>query len=336
MIVLLAIGGLSLLFGKTVEAVVMVFVVVAYIAVEFINKYRSDRTMTQLRNLASPISRVIRNGKIQDIEIKDVVCGDIIILAAGVRVPADARLLESFGLSVNEASLTGESFPVDKSVSVIMEMILPLAERRNMVFAGTMVQSGEGKALVIAVGGLSELGKIASEVSRKDKEKTILQEAMTRLTKFLAVFAIVVSLLIPAVGFFHGQSIQEMIVTWLALTFLMIPGQPPVIITMSLALASFKLAKINLVVKRLHGVEALSQVTAIVTDKTGTITENRMQAASFILPTGEEVPPEKLTTSLRNAILHALPRYGNDPTDEAVHKAIADSSKIETPSGSEG
>ena len=331
MIVLLAIGGLSLLFGKTVEAVVMVFVVFAYIAVEFINKYRTDRTMTQLRKLTSPSARVIRSGKSQNVDTSDIVCGDIIILAEGARIPADARLVESFGLSVNEASLTGESLPVDKSTAEINDLSLPLAERRNMVFAGTMVLNGEGKALVVAVGGKSELGKIASEVNKANKEKTILQESMTRLAKILAVFAIAVSILIPAVGFLRGLSSKEMIVTWLALTFLMIPGQPPVIITMALALASFKLAKINLVVKRLHGVEALSQVTAIVTDKTGTITENRMQAESFILPVGEEVSPDKLQPSLKQAILHALPRYGNDPTDEAVYEAVKNSFEIETP-----
>jgi len=331
MIVLLAIGGLSLVFGKMAEAVVMVFVVAAYIAVEFVNKYRTDRTMTQLRKLTSLSAQIIRDGKRQEIATAEIVCGDIIVLTEGSRIPADARLVESFGLSINEASLTGESLPVEKKADAILETDVPLAERRNMGFAGTTVLNGEGKAVVVAVGATSELGKIAGEVAKANKEKTVLQEAMTRLAKILAVFAIGVSILIPAIGFLRGLNFQEMVVTWLALTFLMIPGQPPIIITMALALASFKLAKIKLVVKRLHGVESLSQVTAIVTDKTGTITENRMATDYFVLPNEEKVSPEKLSSELKRSILHALPRYGNDPTDEAVRAVVKDSLELGTP-----
>lgn len=331
MIVLLTIGGVSLLFGKMTEAVVMVFVVVAYIAVEFLNKYRTDRTMTHLRKLTSPTAHVIRDGKRQDIETKKIVCGDILILTEGSLIPADARLIESYGLTVNEASLTGESLPVEKKADEVLDASIPLAERLNMVFAGTTVLNGEGKAVVVAVGEKSELGKIAGEVARSKKEKTILQEAMTRLAKILAIFAIGVSILIPAIGFLRGLNLQEMIVTWLALTFLMIPGQPPIIITMALALASFKLAKIKLIVKRLHGVETLSQVTSIVTDKTGTITENRMHTDYFILPSAKKIQPDKLSPELKRSILYALPRYGNDPTDEAVRAVVQDSLELEVP-----
>src|SRR3989344_3254440 len=125
---------------------------------------------------------------------------------------------------------------------------------------------------------------------------------MTKLAKTLAVLAIVVSIIIPTVGFLRGQSFEEMVLTWLALTFLMIPGQPPVIITMSLALASFALAKSKLVVKRLRGVEILGQVTVIVTDKTGTITENKMQADTFILEDGNKVKQNKLSKEVSGKI----------------------------------
>src|SRR3989344_5369190 len=295
MIVLLAIGGLSLLFGKVAEAVVMVFVVAAYIGVEFVNKYRTDQTMTQLRRLTAATAKVIRDGQHQDIATNQVVCGDILILTEGTRVSADARLLESSGLTVDEASFTGESFAVEKDARTTLSLDTSLAERRNMIFAGTIIQNGEGTAIVTAVGKESEFGKIAGDVGRVTKEKTVLQTAMKKLAKILLFFAIGVSALIPAVGFLQGLSFEEMVVTWLALTFLMIPGQPPVIITMALALASFKLAKINLVVKRLHGVESLSQVTAIVTDKTGTITENRMSVDYFVLSDGTHVSPEEMS-----------------------------------------
>ncbi|MCK6469214.1 MAG: cation-transporting P-type ATPase [Candidatus Brocadia sinica] len=322
MILLLSIAALSLLFGKPAEAIVMVFVVAAYISVEFINKFRTDRTMARLRELTQPMTKVIREGRIQEIHTSDVVVGDVAVLSEGVRIPADIRLIESFGLLVNEAPLTGESFPVQKNDKSDSGQDTPLAERRNCVFSGTIILAGEGKGIVMAVGNKSELGIIAHQVQAQKKDKTFIQEAMTRLAKTLAVLAVIVSILIPAVGLLRGLNVQEMILTWLALTFLMIPGQPPVIITMSLALASFALANKKLVVKRLRGVEVLGQVTAIVTDKTGTITENKMRVDSFVLPDGTEVKPQSLDDKLKHRISLCLPRYSNDPTDKAVEASL--------------
>ncbi len=325
MVLLLSIAVLSLLFGKPAEAAVMVFVVAAYIGVEFVNKFRTDRTMARLRELTQPVTRVLRDGRIQEVNTADVVVGDVVILSEGVRVPADIRLIESYGLLANEAPLTGESFPVRKDAQADVDREAPLAERRNCVFSGTTILAGEGKGIVLAVGSRSELGTIAREVQAQRREKTFIQEAMTRLAKTLAVLAVIVSILIPAVGFLRGLNVQEMILTWLALTFLMIPGQPPVIITMSLALASFALARQKLVVKCLRGVEILGQLTAIVTDKTGTITENKMRVDDFVLPDGREVKPSDLDDELRQRIGRCLPKYSNDPTDKAVATALAQS-----------
>ena len=322
MAVLLSIAALSLFFGKPAEASVMVFVVAAYISVEFINKYRSDRTMARLRELTQPMTKVLRGGRIQEIRTSDVVVGDVVILAEGVRVPADVRLVESFGLLVNEAPLTGESFPVRKNSSAEVDKDAPLAERRNCVFSGTTILAGEGKGIAMAVGSASEMGIIARQVQTQRKQRTLIQDAMARLAKTLAVLAIIVSILIPAVGLLRGLGLHDMILTWLALTFLMIPGQPPVIITMSLALASFELAEKKMVVKRLRGVEILGQVTSIVTDKTGTITENRMRVDAFVSPDGEVVRPEDLDDELKRRIRLCLPRYSNDPTDRAIDVAV--------------
>jgi Ca2+-transporting ATPase len=322
MVLLLSIAAHSLLFGKPAEAVVMIFVVAAYITVEFINKFRTDRTMASLRELTQPMTKVVRDGRIHEIRTSDVVVGDVVILSEGVRVPADIRLIESFGLLVNEAPLTGESLPVQKDAQSKIEKDAPLAERRNCVFSGTTILAGEGKGIVMAVGSQSELGMIAHQVQAQRKEKTFIQEAMNRLAKTLAVLAIIVSIIIPAVGFLRGLNVQEMILTWLALTFLMIPGQPPIIITMSLALASFALANKKLAVKRLRGVEVLGQVTAIITDKTGTITENKMKVDDFVLPDGRIVKPQVLDDELKHKISLCLPRYSNDPTDKAVDAAL--------------
>lgn len=322
MIVLLSIAGLSFAFGKPVEAIVMMFVVAAYIAVEFINKYRSDRIMARLRELTQPATNILRDGNRQGVPTSEVVVGDIVVLSEGARVAADMRLLEAHGLLVNEAPLTGESFPVRKDAKASVEEKAAVSERLNSIFSGTTILAGDGKGVVTAVGRASEFGKIARDVQTPRKEKTYIQAAMTRLAKTLAVLAVVVSLLIPAVGFLRGLGLQEMILTWLSLTFLMIPGQPPVIITMALALASFQLAKKKIVVKRLRGAEILGQVTAIMTDKTGTITENRMDMEHLILPDGNQPKPNELSGELRQAIARCLPRYSTDPTDKAVDAGL--------------
>ncbi len=322
MVLLLSIALLSFLFGKFLDAIVMLFVVVAYVLVEFINKFRSDRTMARLRTFTQKMTKVMRSRKIVEVPTTDIVVGDIVILTEGVRVPADLRLVESFGLLVNEASLTGESLSVQKDEKARVSKNAPLAERRCCVFSGTVVVAGEGKGVVVAVGSESELGRIGKEVQFQRRERTFVQDAMTTLAKNLAVFAIVVSILIPLIGFLRGLQPQEMVLTWLALTFLTVPGQPPVIITMALALASFELSKKKLIVKRLRGVEVLGQVTAIVVDKTGTITENKMHVCHFIQPNGIATEPKKLTREMRQHIHLCLPVYSNDPTDIAVGKSL--------------
>jgi Ca2+-transporting ATPase len=331
MVLLLSIAVVSFVFRETVEGLVMLFVVAAYVAVEFINKRRSDRTMTRLRELTQPTTRVVRWGKEQEIPTTEAVVGDVIILFPGVRVAADARLIESSGLLVDEASLTGESQPLTKDAGAEVAEESNPAERVNSVFSGTTVFDGEGRAVVLAVGGQSELGKIAKQVGSARKEQTPLQQAMTRLVKSLVLFAVVVSLVVPGIGLLRGLDPHQMVLTWLALTFLMVPGQPPIIITMALALASFELARKNVVVKRLRGAETLGSVTSIITDKTGTLTENKMRVEKLILPDGAETAPRELPQGLRVGIWLALPEYLNDPTDKAIAEVVGVGDDLKKP-----
>lgn len=327
MILLLGIALLSILFGRIPEAIFMVCVVGAYITIEFINKFRTDQTMSKLRELTQPVTKVIRNSQIQEVKTSELVVGDIVILLEGVRVPADVRLIDSLGLLVNESSLTGESFPVNKDAQVKVDESASLIERKNSVFSGTLVLSGEGKGVVVAVGKESEFGIISKDFLEQRKQKTIVQEAMSKLVKILAILAIIVSLVIPFIGFLRGLNTEQMILTWLALTFLMVPGQPPVIIMMALALASFDLSKKTMIVKRLKGVEVLGQLSAIVTDKTGTITENKMKVNYFVFPNGETVKIDTLSNGIKNKINLSLPEYSNDPTDNAVKEALGEVKK---------
>lgn len=170
MLLLLTIAGLSFLFGRPVEAMMMIFVVAAYVLVEFVNKFRADRTMTRLRELIRPSTKVIRDGSPRMIPTEDVVVGDIVILSPGSRVPADARLLESGSLVVDESPLTGESLPARKDARTLVKEDAPLAERTNSVFSGTAVLDGQGTAVVTVVGERSELGQIAMEVQAVRKE----------------------------------------------------------------------------------------------------------------------------------------------------------------------
>ena len=321
-ILLLAIAGLSLIFGKYLEATVMAVVVLAYVLVEFGNKLRTDRAMSKLKGLAMPIARVVRDGEIRDIPARELVVGDLLVLSPGVGIPADARIVEAGGLQLNEAALTGESGPVQKNPEATLPGDTPLPDRVNCVYASSTVFDGEGKAVVTAIGEGSEQGRIAAELRSPRKDTTVLQHMMTRLASLLAVLAITVSLLIPAIGLLRGLDLQQMILTWLALTFLMIPGQPPIIVQMSLALASFELAGKKVLVKRLRGAENMGMVAVILTDKTGTITENRMRLDLIIDSNGKALSPSDVPDDIKALIVRSLPQYPGDPTDLTIASAF--------------
>lgn len=335
MVLLLSIAVISLALGQFREAVVMAFVVAMYVGVHLLNKARSDRTMARLREVQAPKTLVLREGEQQEIPIEEVVVGDILPLRSGSRVPADARMISAVGLIVNEGALTGESAPVQKQADAEIAADTPLAERRTAVFAGTTVLDGQGKALVMAVGGKSELGRVAKLSTQRDTEPTPLQKEMDGLARTLAFVAVGVSLLIPLVGLLLGFDRQQMILTWLSLTFLMVPGQPPIIIAMALALAALELARKQVIVRRLQGAETLGSVNVVLSDKTGTMTENQMQLSGVLLPDGNLVVfdeqhkeganvgaygQERLRDFFGAALL-AIPENANDPTDLAIVQA---------------
>lgn len=309
MLLLLSIAILSLLLKKYSSAIFMVFEVIAYVCLELFNTFRADRTMLHLKKLSQPTSKVLRNGSIVEIAIHEIVIGDIIILCEGVIIPADAQLFESHGLIINESSLTGESIPVEKQTE----------SGKNNILSSTMVVSGEGKAIVTAIGQNSEFGKISKNVQLQTEQQTVLQTIMNQLAYILAIIAIVVSIIIPTIGFLQHLDFSQMVLTWLSLTFLMIPCQPPIIITMALALAAFALASKKVIAKRLLGIENLGQISVIVSDKTGTITQSSMQLETFITTTGASTT---LPDATAQKILLGLPEYRNDPTDQAVAASL--------------
>ena len=275
---LLVTGVLYALWGELVDAITIIAVIVLLWIVEEANEERAEKAIKTLNKLSEPTAMVRRDGKIADIPVEEIVPGDIVLLQAGRRVPADARLLEAYSLAVDESSLTGESMAAEKEAHVVIAQDAPLSERANLVFSGALVTRGRGTALVIATGGQTGIGQLAALAQEAHAPRTALQRAMDELSKTLVWFAFGFSLLVPLLGVLIAhQSFQDMLLTGLTLAFATIPEEMPIIITMVLALGANRLAKQNAIVRRFQAVESLGAVTVIATDKTGTLTENKME-----------------------------------------------------------
>jgi Ca2+-transporting ATPase len=283
-LLLLAIGVLYTVLGFVtgdgfLDAITIITIIVLLVLAEVYNEYRAKRSISALRQLAPPTAQVLRNGQTLTVQTVDLVPGDIFLLKAGQRVPADARLLEAYGLEVDESSLTGESFPVSKDAAAVLASETRVTDQTNMVFTGTVVTRGRGKALIIATGVKTELGRVAGITKAAKEPKTALQLSMKQLSKTLVWVALFFSILIPLLSYLRGlqPNPAEAVLYGLSLAFVVIPEELPIIITMVLGVGSYALSRKGAIVKRLRAAETLGNVTVIATDKTGTITENRMR-----------------------------------------------------------
>jgi Ca2+-transporting ATPase len=229
--------------------------------------------------LAPPTALVLRNGQPAEVQTAFLVPGDILLLKLGQRVPADARILEAFGLEVDESSLTGESFPAAKDASAVLPGETRITDQTNMLFTGTVITRGRAKALVTTTGVSTELGRVAGITKAAKEPKTALQLAMKQLSKTLVWVALFFSIIIPVLSYVRGLQPNpgEAVLYGLSLAFVVIPEELPIIITMVLGVGSYALSKKGAIVKRLRAAETLGTVTVIATDKTGTITENKMR-----------------------------------------------------------
>ena len=279
-LLLLATGVLYAIWGEFSEAITLFVIILLLNTIEVLNEQRSRKAIASLHKLAEPMTAVWRNDRFHEIKIDQVVPGDLILLRRGHRVPADARLVEAYGLSIDESALTGESLPVQKKAQTIVDAESPPAEWENMVFSSTLVERGKGKAIVVSTGMQTEVGRIAGLAQNVKEPRTPLQNMMEELSKVLVWFALGFSVVLPLVGIFLAhQPPKQMLLTGLSLAFATIPEELPILITMTLALGAFRLSKKQAVSRRLKGVETLGAVTTIATDKTGTLTQNRMQVA---------------------------------------------------------
>jgi len=275
-IILLLATALSAFLGHGIEAIAITVIVLFAVILGFIQEFRAERAIEALREMAAPSATVIRDGREERIPARDLVPGDLILLATGDKVPADARLTEAINLQTVEAALTGESAPVEKHSTALEDEQLPTADRKNLAFAGTAVTYGRGRALIIATGMATEFGKIAQMLHEVDTMKTPLQKNLDRIGKSLARAAFAVVFVIVILGLFRGQPFVEMLIFGVALAVAVVPEALPAVVTISLALGVKRMVRRNALVRRLPAVETLGSTSVICSDKTGTLTKDEM------------------------------------------------------------
>jgi Ca2+-transporting ATPase len=275
-LILLGATVISLFLGHGVESVAIAVIVLFAVLLGFVQEYRAEHAIEALRKMASPTASVLRDGVEVRIATAQLVPGDIVILHTGDRVPADARVLESVNLQIEEAALTGESVPVEKHHLPLVNDDLPVGDRRNMTYAGTAVTYGRGKALVVATGMQTEFGRIAQLLQTVETSKTPLQQNLDRIGTALARVALVVIAVIVTLGLMRGEAFVDMLIFGIALAVAVVPEALPAVVTISLAIGVQKMAKRNALVRRLPAVETLGSTSVICSDKTGTLTKDEM------------------------------------------------------------
>lgn len=275
-LILLAAAGLSLILQKWTEAISILAIVVLFALLGFVQEYRAERAMAALKKLTVPTVRVRRAGRARDLSARDLVPGDIIMLEAGNVIPADVRLLESVNLRVQESALTGESEAVEKEVTPLTGADIPLGDRRNLGYMGTLVTYGRGAAVVVQTGMRTELGKIATLIQSVKQELTPLQIRLDQVGKTLAVAGALIAILILVIGLLRREPLNDMLLTAISVAVAVVPEGLPAVVTFTLALGAQRMLKRNALIRKLPAVETLGSVTTICSDKTGTLTENRM------------------------------------------------------------
>ena len=281
-LILLLATAISVIIGEVVEGLIILSIVIMAAVLGFIQNFRAEKALQALKKMVAPLARVIRDGKEQEILAQELVPGDIILVNAGARLSADCRLLEAMSLKVDEAVLTGESVPVEKTAEAISQDV-PLSERHNMLYTGTSVVYGRGKAIVVATGMQTEFGKIAASLEEIKEEKTPLQVSVDNLGKSLGILTLSICLLVGVLGILRGYPILKMFIWAVALAVAAVPEALPAVITICLALGTRRMVKRNALVRRLSSVETLGSTSIICSDKTGTLTKGEMSVRKIFL-----------------------------------------------------
>jgi Ca2+-transporting ATPase len=287
-LVLLLLGAalVSVLLGKFDSVVAIVAIVIINAILGVTQEHRAEQAMAALKKMAAPLVRVRRDGRIQDIESRLLVPGDIVLLDSGTIVPADLRVVEAANLQVQEAALTGESAPVAKTIKPLNAALVPIGDRHNMLYMGTAVTYGRGEAVVVATGMQTELGRIATLIQSVEQEKTPMQRRMEEVGRTLLYLALAVMVLAFIIGLLTGQPIlpppdsppdtESVLLTAVSIAVAVVPEGLPAVVTVALALGAQRMLRRKALIRKLPAVETLGSVTTICSDKTGTLTENKM------------------------------------------------------------
>ena len=324
-LLLVAAAVVSVFLGEWLDAAVILLLVILNAVIGVVQESRADRALVSLRGMSAPEARVIRGGHGGRVAARTLVRGDVVLLEAGSRVPADLRLVETVNLAMQEATLTGESTPVEKNAEGLPAVDAPVADRTTMAWMGTTVASGRGRGLVTATGRLTQIGLIASLLEEQIDETTPLQRKLTQVGRVLGISALAICTVVFVIGILDGRDILTMFLTSVSLAIAAVPEGLPAIVTVCLALGMREMVRRHALVRRLAAVETLGSATVICTDKTGTLTQNEMTAEVLWVDGGRSVPVPR----------EGSLRLGDDSSTRLLLEAglLASDARLELPPG---
>ncbi len=326
-IILVIAAVISGVVGEVADTVIILAIVILNALLGVIQESKAEESLKALKKMSAPIAHVIRNGVSSEIPAKELVPGDVVVLEAGKYVPADLRLFEVSNLKIEESSLTGESVPVDKINALIEDTNVSLGDRKNMAFMSSMVTYGRGKGVVIGTGMSTEIGKIADMISRVEEESTPLQKSLDKVGKFLGIAALIIVAVMFVIGVLEGRPVLGMFMTAISLAVAAIPEGLTAVVTVVLAVGVQKMIKRNAIIRKLPAVETLGCAQVICSDKTGTLTQNKMTVTKIFTINGfaDDIADAKKVLYIANLcndtqIVEENEKYRTigDPTETAL------------------